>query len=189
MAFGINREYILDQIDGIKDVLSYGLWWQRLLVVGTPLLLGFFLFWVRPLPDEILEKLEFWNASEQSYYVDGAVERLAAYFQVVSPDGEVKTMSRTAWKENLKNDYDRFSKKGYRLTPTTEHRSHYWTGLYTLVEEVEQTKTLTDQHNRVVYDGRYVNQFTWKKSEEGWFIHTMELLEKEDKFTKAKSKN
>jgi hypothetical protein len=183
----INRENVLDQIDGIKDALTHGPWWQRLILVGTPVFVFFFIFWVRPLPGEIPEKLAHRDKSANAFFTDGVIDTLADYFHLVDMDGQSTVKSRKAWKPQLKEKYERYLSKGWTLEQTSKHVTFYWTGLWSLVETVEHTKVLTDRNKRVVYDGRFLSKLTWKKSDRGWFIHQFQLLEKEDDFTRRQA--
>ena len=69
----LTREEILDVTDNLKDVFRYGPWWQRLVIVGLPIALILGILWIRPLPQEIPEKLKFLDESMNAYFVSPSI--------------------------------------------------------------------------------------------------------------------
>src|SRR5690606_22582431 len=132
----VTREQLLDFWDNIVDVLRFGKWWQRVIVLGAPLALLFAIFWFRPLPDEIREKIAYIDENSNVLYAEGVASVTDEYYTYVTPEGQEQTWKRSTWKEKLRDIYGEFLEKRWRNVQKTEHESFYWRGFQSLVQTV-----------------------------------------------------
>lgn len=170
------RERLLDAWDNFWDVLRYGAWWQKLILLGVPAALIFVVFWFRPLPSEIPEKLAYLDQSANSFYADGAASVMADLYYFEKLDGSRKPWKRDTWRDELKRRYQKIFDNGWTLKQTTSHRSFYWTGPFQLVETVA-VHSLVTNGPKMVKDSKFRMAMTWTKTQHGWLVKEVRLLD------------
>ena len=175
----IDREKLLDFYENIIDVLGYGKWWQRLVVVGLPLGILFSVFWFRPLPQEIPEKLAYADSNANVLYAEGVASITTELYEFVTLDGKEQVWKRSTWKDKLKERYEDFRTKNFTLTQNTKHVSFYWVGMKTLVQTTE-VHSVIKYYDQIVRETRFNMVYTWTKTQHGWYISRAKLLPRVD---------
>ena len=170
----MEAEVLRDTWAEFVHFLKTGTWWQRSLLLGFFLGLAFFVFWVRPLPAEIRERLDYTQRSIGVMFVDGSARFFDERYTLVLPDGRTEQWTRTRWKETLKEQFERHKSRGERTHRRTKHITFRWTGLRTLVQTVEVTGTLMGR-GEVLRENVSQIDFTWEKKNAGWFITKMQI--------------
>lgn len=171
----LERETLLDIWDNLTDVLRFGKWWQRLIVIGIPLSVVFAIFWFRPLPPEINDKLVYLDESSNNLYADGAASILDEYYEYVSLEGEETTWMRSTWKEKLKDRFADYQRRGWSVRQETTSESFYWKGISSLVQTVIIHRQQYDR-GQLFKETRYRVIYTWSKTDHGWYVTRAQVL-------------
>lgn len=168
------RETVLDLWENIRGALRYGPWYQRLIIMGLPLLLTLLVLWLRPLPVEIKEKLAYWDESSNALFPDGAARMFATYYKFEDKDGKVTTQTRERWKIILEDRYQKARKRRKVVRQDSKVVDFRWTGLWKLEQTVD-VNYRTLKQNKVLKENLVRMHITWSKEDLGWFVTRFEL--------------
>lgn len=170
----MNTETLFDLRDNFVDFCKYGAWWQRL---GGLLALGlfaYFLFWIRPVPNQIKERTKYMQDSIGVLFADGASRFYHDTYSLTLPNGNTETWSRERFKQRLVEQFE-----GHKERREKPHRSTVlvkarWTGWKKLVQTVHMRGTLYGRDG-VLADNLNEIDLTWEKKHNGWMITRMHI--------------